>query len=237
MVDSPTPRADGPAVLAPGLLTAALVLFFGFRGTGGEAVDFWFQSFFWDGQVWLVPKNAGLFHAIAYTGPKILIILWAVFLIGAAMFPVRAPGWINRRRALYLLLCLAVIPVVCTQLRAVSHMATPSALAPYGGGRWAHLLLFEPKPPGYPSNAFPAGHASGGFALLSLCFAWAGSGPRRRGMAVALLVGGWMGLYQVARGEHFLSHTLVTASLAWFFCAVFARLIRPDLPRLSCSAS
>ena len=214
-------------MLAPAVLTAALVLFFGFRGTGGESLDLWVQSFFWQDGAWMVPKDSGLFHKIAYSGPKALIILWSIFLIGVAAVPARAPAWINRRRALYLLACLAVVTVLCTQLRAVSHMATPSALKLYGGGQWPHLLLFEAKPVGYPSNAFPAGHASGGFALISLFFAWAEPAFRRRGLVVALLVGGWMGLYQIARGEHFLSHTVVTAALAWLVCAGLARLIRP----------
>lgn len=215
-------------MLVPAVLTAALVLFFGFKGTGGEALDLWFQSFFWDGGSWLVPKDSGLFHKIAYSGPKLLLILWALFLIATAIVPARAPAWLGRRRALYLLVCLAVVPVLCTQLRAVSHMATPSALSLYGGGPWPHLLLFEAKPAGYPSNAFPAGHASGGFALLALAFAWSAPALRRRGLVVALLFGGWMGLYQIARGEHFLSHTLVTATLAWLLCAGFARLLRPN---------
>ena len=29
------------------------------------------------------------------------------------------------------------------------------------------------------------------------------------------------------RGEHFLSHTLATATLAWLICAGLARLIKP----------
>lgn len=209
------------------MLTAGLLGFFGFRGTGGEAVDLWFQGFFWDGHAWMVPKDSGLFHTLAYTGPKVLIIAWAVFLIWAAAVPARAPSWLNRRRAFYLLACMALVPVLCTQLRAVTHMATPSALAMYAGGSWEHLLLFEVKPAGYPSNAFPAGHASGGFALLSLAFAWAEPPRRRLGLGVAVLTGGWMGLYQIARGEHFLSHTVVTVALAWLVSAGLARLFRP----------
>ena len=80
---------------------------------------------------------------------------------------------------------------------------------------------------GYPSNAFPAGHASGGFGLLCLAFAWPQVRTCRLGLLAALLIGGWMGLYQMARGEHFLSHTLVTAALAWLVAAALARAMRP----------
>ena len=226
-MDSPTLRADRPSVLLPAALVVGLLAFFGFRGTGGEAVDLWCQGFFWDGNAWLVPKDSGWFHRFAYVGPKVLLVAWGVVLLWAASAPEGRLSWIGRRRAFYLLACLAVVPVLCTQLRAVSQMATPGALAMYGGGPWEHRLLFEAKPVGYPSNAFPAGHASGGFALLSLAFAWAEPGKRRLGLGVALVFGGWMGLYQIARGEHFLSHTVVTAALAWLVCAGFARLFRP----------
>jgi membrane-associated PAP2 superfamily phosphatase len=121
-----------------------------------------------------------------------------------------------------------VVSVACTQLREVTFMATPRQLTMYGANPGVpHLLLFDAKPPGYPSDAFPAGHASGGFALLALALAWPSAVARRRGVFIALLVGGWMGLYQVARGEHFLSHTLATAALAWLLVAVLARVCRP----------
>jgi len=147
---------------APAVLLAATVAFFGLPGLGGEAVDLWFQSLFWDGQGWLVPHKHPVGMVLAYRGPKALIILAAVVLIGVALFRPR-----RRMRALYLLACFALVPVVCTQLRAVSHMATPLDLKLYGGAH-EHLLLFQPKPPGYPCHAFPAGHASGGFALMAV---------------------------------------------------------------------
>jgi membrane-associated PAP2 superfamily phosphatase len=38
----------------------------------------------------------------------------------------------------------------------------------------------------------------------------------RRGLLIGLGLGGLMGLYQIARGEHMLSHTLATLGIAWF---------------------
>lgn len=236
-VDSPTQVADRPGVFWPCATLVALVAFFGFHGTGGESVDLWFQAIFWNGSAWLIPKDSRFFHALAYSGPKVLIILWAVFLVLAAALPTYFPARLGRRRALYLLACMAIVPVVCTQLRSITHMATPSDLAMYGvPSGFPHLLLFDAKPPGYPSHAFPAGHASGGFALLSIYFAWAEFRPRRLGLALMGAFGGWMGFYQIARGEHFISHTLVTAAIAWVICVGLARMIRPA-SSLSCSAS
>lgn len=227
MAASPTlPHADRPSVLLPAALVAALVALFGLRACGGEALDLAVQSWFWDGRDWLVPKDSGWPHQLAYTGPKVLIYAFALWLIWCLALPARSPAWMGRRRAAYILASLAATAILCTQLREVTHMATPRDLALYGG-RWEHRLLLEAKPAGYPSHAFPAGHASGGFALLCLAFAWDTARARRAGLALCLGVGGWMGLYQMARGEHFLSHTLVTAALAWLICAALARVIRP----------
>jgi len=210
-------------LVAPAISILAIVVFFGLPGMGGDALDLWFQSFFWNGRNWLIPHEHPLGHAIAYDGPKALIIIWALLLIGAAIFAKRV-----RVRALYLLACLAVVSVVCTQLRAVTGMATPLELKAFGG-TYDHLLLFQTKPAGYPSHAFPAGHASGGFALLGLY--WILKTRRWRGLALGLAVGCWMGFYQVARGEHFLSHTLATAALAWLLCVGLAFLLRKPLER------
>jgi len=223
MADSRIPHVDRRSFVAPVLAFAAIVVFFGLPGLGGEALDLWLQSFFWNGKAWLIPHENALGLAIAYDGPKALIIIWALLLIGAAIFAKRV-----RVRALYLLACLAVVSVVCTQLRAVTGMATPLELKAFGGVH-DHLLLFQAKPAGYPSHAFPAGHASGGFALLGLY--WILKGRRWRGLALGLGVGCWMGFYQVARGEHFLSHTLATASLAWLLCVGLAFLLRKPLER------
>ena len=225
--DSRTPRNLAPveprSLVAPAIVLAAVVGFFGFAGTGGDALDHWFQGFFWDGKEWLIPHGHALGDALAYRGPKVLIIIWAVLLILAAIFARRV-----RIRALFFLACLALVPVISTQLRAVTHMATPLELTTYGG-TFEHLLLFEVKPTGYPSHAFPAGHASGGFALMGLY--WILGTRRWRGLALGLFVGFWMGFYQIARGEHFLSHTLATAALAWLICAGLALAMKRPLAR------
>ncbi len=223
-----TPPASWPAWVWPLGFLLAWVGFFGFRFTGGEFVDFTVQDIFWDGATWLAPREHPVFHLALYDGPKLLIILLAVVLIFTACLPQYGPRSLGRRRALYLLACLAFIPVVSTQLRAVSKMATPGVTQTYGGP-WEHRTLFEPKPEGYPSNAFPAGHASGGFALIGFAYAWKSAHLRRRGIALALLAGSAMGGYQMARGEHFLSHTVTTGLLAWLMAALLASWLRPQL--------
>ncbi|MFZ9979253.1 MAG: phosphatase PAP2 family protein [Opitutales bacterium] len=230
MADSSILPAERPSLLRPALALAAVVGFFGFHGTGGEWLDFQVQAWFWDGRDWLIPKDSGWSHKLAYTGPKVVLYAFALWLLWSIAFPARSPAWLGRRRAAYVFVSMAAIAIVSTQLRSVTQMATPRDLMVYGAvapNAWEHLLLFDAKPAGYPSHAFPAGHASGGFALLCLAFAWDTAAARRRGVLIGGLYGGLMGLYQIARGEHFLSHTLATAALAWLLSAALARWLKP----------
>jgi membrane-associated PAP2 superfamily phosphatase len=60
---------------------------------------------------------------------------------------------------------------------------------------------------------------------------WVLTERRWRGLALGLGVGAWMGFYQIARGEHFLSHTLATGLIAWLLCAGLAWAMRGPLSR------
>lgn len=223
MADSKIPFVNQRSLVLPALVVVAISVWFGVPGLGGEAVDLWVQGLFWKGQAWLIPHDHALGQALAYNGPKALLIIWSLLLLGTAIGVKRV-----RMRALFLFACLAVIPVVCTQLRAATGMATPLELKAFGGVH-DHLLLFQVKPAGYPSHAFPAGHASGGFALMGLY--WVLTQRRWRGLVLGLGLGCWMGGYQILRGEHFLSHTLATAALAWLLCVSLALAMKGPLTR------
>ena len=70
---------------------------------------------------------------------------------------------------------------------------------------------------------------------MAVAWAWSGTAARRAGLALGLGFGGFMGLYQIARGEHFLSHTTATGLIAWLLCAGLARLMRPAVTAPSSS--
>jgi membrane-associated PAP2 superfamily phosphatase len=118
-------------------------------------------------------------------------------------------------------------------------MFCPYELTRYGGDV-PYVKLFERFPddarPERRGVCFPAGHASGGFALLALSGLAATRRGRLLGIAIGLAVGPWMGIYQMLKGAHYLSHTLITLVLMWLlFLACRAALERawrcgPDSP-------
>ena len=73
---------------------------------------------------------------------------------------------------------------------------------------------------GGPGRCFPSGHASAGFAFLSVAAAIRTQALQRRVLITVLLFGVLCGMAQLLRGAHYPSHVLWTAWL----CGVVALL-------------
>jgi membrane-associated PAP2 superfamily phosphatase len=203
-------------------LGAAIVVF------GKTGLDVWLQDNFFDFTTgrWRVNRDATLPRLLFYDGPKVLIIILAAAVLAYLLCPSAwRPRWLHlpweRPQLWLLLLSLAVVPITITTWRGSSSHHCPWALTRYGGSHPYHRLLdpppVEPKP--NCGRCFPAGHASGGFALMSLAFVL-----RRRwlGLGVGLFFGWMMGIYQMLKGAHFLSHTVVSMIGAWLIIELVA---------------
>lgn len=124
----------------------------------------------------------------------------------------------GRRELLVVVATLASGPALIGLGKVATNVFCPSEIRRYGG-EVAHVTLCgsfaDGDRPARRGRCFPAGHASGGFALMSL----AGLARTRRGQAWGVAIGlaaGWiMGLYQMLKGAHYLSHTLVTMLVVW----------------------
>ncbi|MBF0124776.1 MAG: phosphatase PAP2 family protein [Magnetococcales bacterium] len=194
-------------------------------------IDLWVQELFYlrDAGRWWVDGSDPLLRQLFYTGPKGILIAVAVVLIGVVL-----ASWWRRlsrrwlRPSLYMVLCLALIPAVVSGLKAVTNKPCPSQLTLYsanGQGQLPYRHLFEPAAATERGRCFPAGHASGGFSLLGLAFLGRQRWQRWAGASVGLAAGWVMGLYQMMKGAHFLSHTVVTLCIAWLMAVGLARLV------------
>lgn len=182
---------------------------------------------------WRVDGRDPVWRALFYVGPKWALIAGGVatlaFAAGPARLRARAGLPADARADLWvLLLTLASAPALVGLGKAATNVFCPSEVKRYGG-EVAYVKVMECYPEGQRplqrGHCFPAGHASGGFAL----FALAGLARTRRGqlagIAIALAVGGAMGAYQMAKGAHYLSHTVVTALLAWVMFTGWRRVV------------
>ncbi len=123
-----------------------------------------------------------------------------------------------RRAALYFVLSIGIGTGLVALGKATTNRHCPWDYDRYGGSV-PYVRLFEQNPPGCSrGNCFPAGHASGGFAMMSGYFIFY---KRNRRLAIGILVlglalGSLFGFAQVARGAHFVSHNIWTAAICWF---------------------
>lgn len=214
-----------PAVLA---LAGALALF------EFTELDLWLQDHFYDAAAgrWVVDARDPVGRLVFYNGPKALIIPTAVAVLVLAAGPAR---WCDRlrfaRRDLWVaLLTLVTVPALAGLGKNLSNTFCPSEIRRYGGDV-PYVKLCEPYPehdrPARRGHCFPAGHASGGFALLGLLWLRRTRAWRLGGLALGLGTGWWMGGYQMLKGAHYLSHTIVTMLVAWIVMLAWRRVVRP----------
>ncbi len=234
---SPSTDTSGPRLFCFRVLMgsiaalAAIIALFDFTYLDLSAQDLFFN---FDTGHWLLDGRTASSWAklVFYDGIKVLIIAFAALLIVLAILPARVrrklaeclPGWLalaalwDRRDVLVVIATLATAPLLIAIGKATTNVHYPCKIHRYGG-EVPYVRLFERFPdearPPKRSKGFPAGHASGGFALVSL----AGLAATRRGRIIGLSIGlalGWtMGIYQQMRGVHYLSHTLVTMLVCW----------------------
>lgn len=201
------------------------------------------QIAFFRDHAWLLSKAFHRAYGSAlYTGPKIGIALIAVAALAVALgLSRKAPLAVRRdtqfapwrKPCLLLALSICLVPLLAASLKAVTGVYGPVDLLPYGGGHphigfLDHLWTYGRPDTG---RSFPAGHASGGFALMAAYYLPLRPGLRAGLCGAGFALGWLMGLYQMARGEHFLSHTLATMFLALAVIGLLARIVSPDTAR------
>ena len=206
------------------LLLVGVILFFGFSNA-----DIWVQTHFYNTQThqWIVDSNDEVLKFIFYDGIKRLLIVIAVlFLIGLIWGWKKS--WMARYRRGFIIVILSSIfvPLMVGSLKAVTNMPCPKNIENFGGA-YPHTCVWEK----YSSKechlekqkCWPAGHASGGFALLALIFLFHSRKAKIGAATIALFIGWSMGTYKMLIGDHFLSHTVITMILAWLIILLIVR--------------
>lgn len=227
--------SHGPAVsnralwVALGLLAGSLALF------EFTNVDLWLQDHFYHPETrrWLVDARDPVGRIVFYNGPKALIWVIALSVLTLAAGPAR---WrekfqFNPRGLWLAVLVIATVPALAGIGKKYTNVFCPSEIRRYGGDV-AYAKLCEPFPdndrPARRGGCFPAGHASGGFALMGLLAIRATRRWRNAAVALGLGLGCWMGIYQMLKGAHYLSHTVTTLLVAWLVVEFWRRVLRVE---------
>ncbi len=162
-----------------------------------------------------------ILHFFLYSGVKIALIAASVIVLFAFFASYgRAKLRPYRYSFVIFLSAMALVPLVLAGAKKYTNVYCPAQLVMYCGNK-PYAKLFESYPKDFDRQAnnkgrcFPAGHASGGFALMVLFFCFKKRRNKLSGLALGLGLGWAMGLYQMLRGEHFLSHTFTSMFGAW----------------------
>ena len=168
---------------------------------------------------WLVDADNPLLRLIFYSGMKKAIIgvgVLAIIGIVLSFFREKMRPW--RQGLVVFILSLALVPLLVAGSKQFTNVYCPSQIQRYDGV-YPYVKIFENYPedfhPRHRGKCFPAGHATGGFAFMALFFVFKKRRARILGWASGFFLGWTMGLYQMFKGAHYLSHTVATMLLAW----------------------
>jgi membrane-associated PAP2 superfamily phosphatase len=127
-----------------------------------------------------------------------------------------------RSPLLYLILSSLVSVILVSLLKVLTNMDCPWNLNQFGGDR-PFIGLFEHRPQEMGcGKCFPAGHASAGYAWVSLYFFFKMIIPKYRwlGLLCGIMVGLTFGISQQLRGAHFISHDIATILICWLIATL-----------------
>ncbi len=207
------------------LLLVGVIVFFGIYDVDILIEDYLYN---FDTKTFVVRADEQPYRAIFYDGAKKFVIfigVTALFaLLGSWKFERLKP---YRRGLLIVVFSAILIPSVVGQLKATTNMPCPEDEIRYNGS-YPRTAVWECYADDFELKndrikCWPAGHASGGFALMSLFFLFQKRKNRFIALGVAVVVGWSMGLYKMMTGDHFFSHTLITMLLSWLIIIIVAR--------------
>lgn len=208
------------------LIGAALVVF------ELSGVDIWVQNHFYDfiTHTWFLDKNQSVLKFLLYDGIKMVLLSVGVLMLIAFVFIKNIRPLQEYKKGLLVVLLAAVfVPASIGSLKALTNMPCPCDLKIYRG-TYPSVGVFENYPKEFIQKSkikcWPAGHASGGFALMAFYFFFKSRKNRNRALFVGLVVGWSMGSYKMLIGDHFVSHTVFTMLFAWLIILILAKSLQ-----------
>lgn len=172
-----------------------------------KGIDFKIQDFFHLGDRWLVSSTETDLHRFMYEWAKFFP--WVVAVPSLFLFIFK---WIREKKLNVALGCallyIAIVPLLTNSMKAVSAQPCPNEFLSLGGTLPDSLFFHRG------ARCFPGAHSSAGFALAGLCFLVGDAGKRRILLWITFMWGFAIGLYQMARGMHFLSDTTAALGIA-----------------------
>lgn len=198
-----------------------LVLLASFLTFEFTTLDIVIQDYFYNfsTQQWVLDRNAAIPKLVFYDGIKLLYFLFVLGIFIILLFFRKKHVIVQYKKglAIVLLSCIAV-PLLIGFLKATTNVPCPKDISHYGGN-YPYITVLSKYPATFQQTknikCYPAGHASGGFALMSLFFLFSSRRNKKIALISTIIIGWTIGSYKMIIGDHFFSHTLITMMLSW----------------------
>lgn len=181
---------------------------------------------------WILDRNNQDLKMIFYILPKKvitffcgIIILFNIFSFIFCKNNYTPP--VTRKVFLYILLSVMISILSVTVLKQLTNMYCPDALSQFGGYK-KYVKLFENYTPSLfekRGKCFPAGHASAGFSFICLSLILVKKSHKLIAFLTFFILGWIMGSYQVMKGAHYLSDTIITMLISLLSALICYKLI------------
>lgn len=186
-------------------------------------LDLWLtKKFIYDGGFLL--KNDFFFEVIMHKYAAKAVICFNILTLVAIFF---TKNQNNRKKLIYILIATLLSMGAVSLLKRVTVIACPWSLSEFGGTA-TYIHFWEMFFSHYPdASCFPAGHSSGGYALMSFFYGILLFDQKSKSayLLPAILVGFSFGIVQQIRGAHFLSHDLMTITVCILVNLVLSILV------------
>lgn len=193
-------------------------------------VDLTVQDYFYnyDTHKWILDWALQPYRFIFYDGAKkTLILVGLSFLVALVFFRKTKLVKEYKKGILLIVLSAIFVPSITGLIKDNTNMPCPKHEIRYGGS-YPRTAVWESYPTEFKqpkTKCWPAGHASGGFALLSIFFLFKKRRNRFLALGISFSIAWSMGLYKMIIGDHFLSHTLITMLLAWLIILILHKMV------------
>ena len=207
------------------LLITILLIFF-----NQSDVDSTLQNLLFDfkNNRWLIDRNEPTLKLIFYTLPKLL--LGALILLSIAsltFFKNKEFTKKYRKQIILIFLGITITALIAGNIKKFTNIYCPNQLEIYDGN-YPYVKILEPYPANFIQEkrgyCFPAGHAVTGFCLMILFFIQAKKRQRILGLSFSIILGWILGFYQMAKGAHFFSDTLISMLVCFLLATIIAKL-------------
>mgnify|MGYP000529464363 FL=1 len=220
-------KNNNKQIVITAFLLIAVIALFQFSN-----LDIFVQSFFYDfdKKSWLIDKNEPILKFFFYDGIKNLLLLFGVAILLSLIFFRKNSLVQEYKKGLIIVLLSAIfVPVIIGSLKAITNTPCPCNIV-YFNGTYPEKKVFDSYPKDFVQKSkvkcWPAGHASGGFALMALFFLFKTPKNQKRALVAALIIAWSMGTYKMLLGDHFISHTVITMLMAWLIILIIVKFVQ-----------